>query len=323
MSTDFQAGFVPIRAETRSSQPVLHTTRWLSSGLANLLKHEIGGRDIVVAIKGLELQNHMSWELHSKQGMVESSSNCNHSLRDRKKTKTTAKGSKQATASTVSLSSCPCKTSTMSRNRSSNKASYSMSLSSSDTFLGASSLIWASIDAIFCNIAILLNCFIQALHCTLPQADTSSFWVKFSFLVSSTTTQSPPDCTSQSLQQTGIYIYIYKCSTQLWVCLWISSLFFLVFSLPPNPVSAVVVCLHPTPKILTLTTTTAHNPPPLFVFFCSSFALTKPKEEEEGEEEILLHLHNRKKRRSNKKTIIRECDDTKLSIITNLGKCFV
>jgi hypothetical protein len=88
---------------------------------------------------------------------------------------------------------------------------------------------------------------------------------------------------------------------------------------PPNPVSAVVCLFAPTSQ----NPTTAHNPPPPFVFF-SSFALTKPKEEEEEEEEeILLLLHNRKKRRSNKKTINRECDDTKLSIITNLGKCFV
>jgi hypothetical protein len=61
-----------------------------------------------------------------------------------------------------------------------------------------------------------------------------------------------------------------------------------------------------------------HRPQPTtaLCFFCSSFALTKPKEEEEEEEEeeILLHLHNRKKRRSNKKTINRECDDTKRSV---------
>jgi hypothetical protein len=92
---------------------------------------------------------------------------------------------------------------------------------------------------------------------------------------------------------------------------------------PPNPVSA-VVCLF-APKSQNPNTHHHHRPqPPPFVFF-SSFALTEPKEEEEEEEEeeILLHLHNRKKGRSNKKTIIRECDDTKLSIITNLGKCFV
>jgi hypothetical protein len=90
---------------------------------------------------------------------------------------------------------------------------------------------------------------------------------------------------------------------------------------PPNPVSAVVCLFAPNSQ----NPTTAHNPPPPFVFF-SSFALTKPKEEEEEEEEeeeILLHLHNRKKGRGNKKTINRECDDTKRSIITNLGKCFV
>jgi hypothetical protein len=88
---------------------------------------------------------------------------------------------------------------------------------------------------------------------------------------------------------------------------------------PPNPVSAVVCLFAPNSQ-----NPNTHNPPPPtthhrpLVFF-SSFALTKPKEEEE----ILLHLQNRKKRRSTKKTINRECDDTKLSIITNLGKCFV
>lgn len=50
---------------------------------------------------------------------------------------------------TVSLISSPCKSCKISRNRSNNRASYSTNLSSSETFRGASSLSWASIDAIF------------------------------------------------------------------------------------------------------------------------------------------------------------------------------
>jgi hypothetical protein len=58
---------------------------------------------------------------------------------------------------TVSLSSLPCRSSRMSRKRSSKRASYSISLSSSDTRFGTSSLICASIDAIFRKFAIAGN----------------------------------------------------------------------------------------------------------------------------------------------------------------------
>lgn len=57
---------------------------------------------------------------------------------------------------TISLRSSPCKSWRMSRNRSKRRASYSTNLSSSDTFPGARSLNWASIDAVFSNRVISL-----------------------------------------------------------------------------------------------------------------------------------------------------------------------
>lgn len=60
VNTLFKMDLYP--SELRLGQASLFFTRQddCPHDLHIFLKHEIGGRDIVVAIKGLELQNHMS-----------------------------------------------------------------------------------------------------------------------------------------------------------------------------------------------------------------------------------------------------------------------